>query len=97
VDERRGVDELDHGRVEHAQVARVSAETRGHEEHGRANALAAAHLDVLPHLGDELDPRFEMSRELAFEVIETFGRDVLGDFDTDPVHRTTRLREAQIA
>ncbi|MET1001545.1 MAG: LLM class flavin-dependent oxidoreductase [Acidimicrobiia bacterium] len=38
-----------------------------------------------------------MSRELAFEVIETFGREVLGDFDTDPVHRTTRLREAQIA
>jgi alkanesulfonate monooxygenase SsuD/methylene tetrahydromethanopterin reductase-like flavin-dependent oxidoreductase (luciferase family) len=36
-----------------------------------------------------------MSRDLATEVIETFGRDVLPTFDRDPVHRTTRLREEQ--
>jgi alkanesulfonate monooxygenase SsuD/methylene tetrahydromethanopterin reductase-like flavin-dependent oxidoreductase (luciferase family) len=35
-----------------------------------------------------------MERELAFETIETFGRHVLPRFDTDPVHRTTRQREA---
>jgi alkanesulfonate monooxygenase SsuD/methylene tetrahydromethanopterin reductase-like flavin-dependent oxidoreductase (luciferase family) len=35
-----------------------------------------------------------MDRELACETIETFGRHVLPQFDTDPVHRTTRQREA---
>ncbi len=34
-----------------------------------------------------------LDRELACETIETFGRHVLPQFDTDPVHRTTRLRE----
>jgi hypothetical protein len=34
-----------------------------------------------------------MDRELACETIETFGRVVLPQFDTDRVHRTTRLRE----
>jgi alkanesulfonate monooxygenase SsuD/methylene tetrahydromethanopterin reductase-like flavin-dependent oxidoreductase (luciferase family) len=38
-----------------------------------------------------------MSRELAIEVIETFGTHVLPRFDTDPVHRTVRLRQAQVA
>jgi alkanesulfonate monooxygenase SsuD/methylene tetrahydromethanopterin reductase-like flavin-dependent oxidoreductase (luciferase family) len=35
-----------------------------------------------------------MSRELATETIETFGKHVLPTFDRDPVHRTTRQREA---
>ena len=35
-----------------------------------------------------------MERDLAFETIETFGKHVLPAFDTDPVHRTTRQREA---
>jgi len=34
-----------------------------------------------------------MSRELAFETIETFGKHVLPRFDRDPVHRTARQRE----
>jgi alkanesulfonate monooxygenase SsuD/methylene tetrahydromethanopterin reductase-like flavin-dependent oxidoreductase (luciferase family) len=34
-----------------------------------------------------------MSRELAFETIETFGTHVLPRFDRDPVHRTTQQRE----
>ena len=38
-----------------------------------------------------------MPRELAVETIETFGKHVLPQFDTDPVHRTTRLREQQLA
>jgi hypothetical protein len=38
-----------------------------------------------------------MDRELAFETIETFGRNVLPRFDTDPVHRTTRQRAAAAA
>jgi len=33
-----------------------------------------------------------MTRELACETIATFGKHVLPVFDTDPVHRTTRLR-----
>jgi alkanesulfonate monooxygenase SsuD/methylene tetrahydromethanopterin reductase-like flavin-dependent oxidoreductase (luciferase family) len=35
-----------------------------------------------------------MSRDLAVETIETFGKHVLPEFDTDPVHRTTRQLEA---
>jgi alkanesulfonate monooxygenase SsuD/methylene tetrahydromethanopterin reductase-like flavin-dependent oxidoreductase (luciferase family) len=35
-----------------------------------------------------------MNRELALEVVETFGTHVLPQFDKDPVHRTTRQREA---
>ena len=35
-----------------------------------------------------------MDRDLATESIETFGKHVLPAFDTDPVHRTTRQREA---
>ena len=35
-----------------------------------------------------------MDRDLAFETIETFGKHVLPRFDKDPIHRTTRQREA---
>jgi alkanesulfonate monooxygenase SsuD/methylene tetrahydromethanopterin reductase-like flavin-dependent oxidoreductase (luciferase family) len=35
-----------------------------------------------------------IDRELATETIETFGKHVLPQFDKDPQHRTTRLREA---
>ena len=35
-----------------------------------------------------------MERDLANETIETFGKHVLPAFDPDPVHRTTRQREA---
>ena len=38
-----------------------------------------------------------MDRDLAVEVIDTFGTHVLPQFDRDPVHRTTRLRDAQLA
>lgn len=38
-----------------------------------------------------------MSREVAVETVETFGRHVLPQFDKDPVHRTTRQREAALA
>jgi hypothetical protein len=38
-----------------------------------------------------------MTRDLAVEIIETFGTHVLPQFDTDPVHRTTRLRQQQLA
>jgi len=37
-----------------------------------------------------------MPRDIAVETIETFGRHVLPEFDRDPVHRTTRQREAQV-
>jgi alkanesulfonate monooxygenase SsuD/methylene tetrahydromethanopterin reductase-like flavin-dependent oxidoreductase (luciferase family) len=38
-----------------------------------------------------------MPIETCVEAIETFGREVLPTFDTDPVHRTTRQREAALA
>jgi alkanesulfonate monooxygenase SsuD/methylene tetrahydromethanopterin reductase-like flavin-dependent oxidoreductase (luciferase family) len=38
-----------------------------------------------------------MPIETCVEAVETFGRHVLPTFDTDPVHRTTRHREAALA
>jgi alkanesulfonate monooxygenase SsuD/methylene tetrahydromethanopterin reductase-like flavin-dependent oxidoreductase (luciferase family) len=38
-----------------------------------------------------------MSREVAVEAIETFGKHVLPKFDTDPEHRTNRFRAAATA
>ena len=38
-----------------------------------------------------------MTRDLAVEIIETFGKHVLPQFDKDPVHRTTRQRQQQLA
>ena len=37
-----------------------------------------------------------MPIEVAVEAVETFGKHVIPEFDTDPVHRTTRQREAQL-
>ena len=34
--------------------------------------------------------------EVAQESIETFGREVIPAFDSDPVHSTTRQRDAQV-
>ena len=38
-----------------------------------------------------------MKRDLAVEIIDTFGTHVLPQFDKDPVHRTTRQRQQQLA
>jgi alkanesulfonate monooxygenase SsuD/methylene tetrahydromethanopterin reductase-like flavin-dependent oxidoreductase (luciferase family) len=38
-----------------------------------------------------------LSRADAVETIETFGKHVLPQFDKDPVHRTTRQREAAVS
>jgi alkanesulfonate monooxygenase SsuD/methylene tetrahydromethanopterin reductase-like flavin-dependent oxidoreductase (luciferase family) len=38
-----------------------------------------------------------MSREIAVETVETFGKHVLPQFDKDPIHSTTRQREAALA
>ena len=37
-----------------------------------------------------------MPRDVAVETIELFGTHVLPEFDRDPVHRTTRQRDAQV-
>ncbi len=38
----------------------------------------------------------ELPVEAVIEATELFGREVIPHFDTDPVHRTTRLREEQV-
>jgi alkanesulfonate monooxygenase SsuD/methylene tetrahydromethanopterin reductase-like flavin-dependent oxidoreductase (luciferase family) len=38
-----------------------------------------------------------MPVEVAIEAVETFGKHVIPQFDTDPVHSTTRQREAYLA
>jgi hypothetical protein len=37
-----------------------------------------------------------MPVEIAIEAVETFGKHVIPQYDTDPVHSTTRQREAQL-
>lgn len=38
------------------------------------------------------DMGFAWPQEVRLEIIRTFGREVIPHFDTDPIHRTTRLR-----
>ncbi len=38
----------------------------------------------------------DLSIDDALEVYDCFGKHVIPEFDTDPVHRTTRLREQQV-
>jgi hypothetical protein len=49
------MDEFDDGGVEDGTVAGIAAEARGEQEHRGADTLAAAHLDVLAHLGNHVD------------------------------------------
>jgi hypothetical protein len=70
VDERGGVDELHDRRVEHGAVALVAAQARRHQQHRRADALAAARLDVAAHLGNERDARLDVADELLLDGVE---------------------------
>ena len=70
VDERGGVDELDHRGVEDRARAGVAAQPRGHQQHRRAHALAAALLDVAADLGDDADLRLDLPLELALDRFE---------------------------
>ena len=57
-------------RVEHGAVARVAAQARSHQQNGRPDPLAAALLDVPPHLGDQRDARLDVTNELALDRFE---------------------------
>jgi len=68
VDERRRVNEFDHGGVEDRAVAAIAAQPRGHEQDGRPHAFAAAHLDIAAHLGNELDTGLEVASEFPLDA-----------------------------
>src|SRR2546426_11908441 len=70
VDEGRRVNELDDRRVKDGAVAVVPAQARGHEQDGRANALAAARLNILADFRDEIDLRLHVPGELAIDLLE---------------------------
>ena len=55
VHQRGRMDELHDRRVQHGELAGVPGQPRRHQQHGRANALAAAVLDVAPDLRDQVD------------------------------------------
>jgi hypothetical protein len=68
------VDELDDRGVQHGHVALVVAagQPARHQHHGRAHALAAGVLQVLPDLGDQFDARVDVPEEGlvdAFQVV----------------------------
>ena len=78
VDERRGVNELDDGGVQNRAVAGVAHEARGHQEHRRTDALAAARADVLADLRDQRDLRLDVACELLVDLLQV-GADRLED------------------
>jgi hypothetical protein len=67
VHQRRGVNEFDHGRVQDGASPGVAAQARAHEQHRRAHALAAALQQVVADLGNDVDLRLDLSRELALD------------------------------
>ena len=70
VDERRRVDELDHGRMENRALAGVAAQPGGHQQHRGAHALAAGTLDVAADAGDYIDARLQMLGVRVFDPLE---------------------------
>ncbi len=76
--ERRRVDEFDHRGVEHGAIAGISRQPRGHQQHGRADALAAPGLNVFPDARDQLDLRLDVAPELAIDLLE-IGADRIED------------------
>ena len=85
VDQRGGMDELDHRRVEHGAVAGVSAEPRRHQQDRGADPFASAALDVAAHLGDERHAGLDVADELLLDRLEVAAdrfedlRQIVGD------------------
>ena len=70
VNERGRVDELHDRGIQHGTGAGVAAQARGHQQHRRPHALAAALLDVGADLGDDVDLRLDLSLVLALDRLE---------------------------
>ena len=70
VDQRRGVDELDDRGVQDRAVAGVADQPRGHQQHRRADPLAAAGPDVLADLRNQRDLRLDVAREFLVDLLE---------------------------
>src|SRR5688500_7843443 len=68
--QRGGVNELHDRRIEHGAVASVSAQSRSHQQHRGAHALAAAFLYVPAHLGDQRDARLDVLYKLLLDGFE---------------------------
>ncbi len=67
VHQRRGVDELDHGGIEHGARAGITAEARAHQQYGRADALAAALQYVVADFGNDVNLRLDLARKFDFD------------------------------
>ena len=70
VHQRRGVNELDDGGVEHGARPGVAAQARAHQQHRRAHALAAALQQVVADLRNDVDLRLDLPRKLALDRLE---------------------------
>ena len=80
VHQRRRVDELDDRRVGHGALTLIAGESRRHQQQRRANALAAARLEIASDLRDELDPRLDVAVVRLLDGIE-IGSNRLEDMD----------------
>src|SRR5688500_10296713 len=70
VDQRGGMDEFHHRRIEGRAIAGVAREASGHEQNGRTDALTPAGSNVLADLRDQIDVRLEVPLELAIDLGE---------------------------
>jgi hypothetical protein len=70
VDQRRGVDKLDHRGVADRLIAVVAGQPRGHQQQGGPHPFAAAGLDVAADLGDQLDLRVDLPREFDVDLLQ---------------------------
>ena len=70
VHQRRGVDEFDDRCVQHGAIAGVTRHPGRHQQHSRADALAAAVLDVAADRRDQRHLRLDVTRELALDLAE---------------------------
>ncbi len=55
--------------VQHRPLAGVAGHARRHQQHRRADAFAAAVLDVVADRRDERDLRLDVPRELALDLL----------------------------
>ena len=78
VDEGRRVNELDDRGVEDGAFALIAAQARRHQQDGGPDPLAAARLDVLADLRNQVDLRLDVPAEFAIDVLEV-GADGLED------------------
>ena len=83
VNQRRGVNDLDHRAQPNRALPLVVEQLRGKQQQGRADALAAACAQIFADLGDGLDVRDRVAAELALHRDEVVPQQIEYFFPVD--------------